>query len=68
MAIPESEKISLEEFRLMADRAGLGLSTEELERLKPLYEVNLQHTKLLHSLDLKKEEIDMSFHPDWPDS
>ena len=68
MTTPGSEVISLEEFRTMADRAGLGLNTEELERLKPLYEGNLKHTNLLHSLDLKKEEIDMCFHPDWPES
>jgi hypothetical protein len=66
MAAPKKQGISLEEFRLMAERAGLGLSQDELKDLKPLYELYLPHIQLLHSVDLGAEEISTAFHPDWP--
>ena len=66
MATPESEGISMEEFRLMAERAGLGLTQAELDDLKPLYELYLPHIKKLHSVDLGAEEISVSFEADWP--
>ena len=54
------------EFKLMAERAGLGLSAEELGELRPLYEIYLPLIDLLHSVDLKAEEIALAFHPDSP--
>lgn len=56
----------MEEFKLMADRAGLGLTQNELEELKPLYELYLPHIEKLHSLELGAEEISLSFEADWP--
>lgn len=61
-----SEGVTIEEFRLLADRAGLGLNQGELEQLKPLYELYSQYVKLLHSIDLQAEEIGTTFHADWP--
>ena len=58
--------INFEEFKNMADRAGLGMTTEELEELKPLYDLYSQYTYLLHNIDLGSEEIDLTFHADWP--
>lgn len=58
--------INLEEFRQMADRAGLGMTTEELEELKPLYDLYSQYSYLLHNIDLGSEEIDLTFHPHRP--
>jgi len=58
--------INFEEFRQMSDRAGLGMTTEELEELKPLYDLYSQYTYLLHNIDLGSEEIDLTFRPDWP--
>lgn len=60
-----SEGVTVEEFKLLTDRAGLGLSQGELEQLKPLYELYSQYVKLLHSIDLQAEEIGMTFHPEW---
>jgi hypothetical protein len=54
------------EFKLMADRAGLGMSQAELDDLKPLYDLYTQYIQLLHSIDLQAEEIGVTFHPDWP--
>lgn len=58
--------ISMDEFRLMAERAGLGLTESELEELKPLYELYLPHIEKLHSVELGAEEISISFQADWP--
>ncbi len=58
--------ISMDEFRLMAERAGLGLTESELEELKPLYELYLPHIEKLHSVELGAEEISLSFQADWP--
>jgi len=66
IATPEGESVTAEEFKLMAGRAGLGMSQEELDELKPMYELYAQYIQLLHSIDLKAEEIGVTFHPDWP--
>ena len=66
MAGIESDGLTLDEFRLLTEQAGLGMSPEELGELKPLYELYLQQVKLLHSVDWKAEEIGVAFHPDWP--
>lgn len=60
------ESISLEEFQRLTQQAGLDLPTKELEGLKPLWELYRQHLSVLHSIDLKAEEIGLTFHPDWP--
>lgn len=66
MSTSESEEVTLEEFRLLAEHAGLGLTQDELEELKPLYEQYLEHGKKLRSIDLKAEEMAVVFHADWP--
>ena len=66
MATPGDEAVTSEEFKLMTERAGLGMSAEELDELKPMYELYAQYIQLLHSIDLQAEEIGVTFHPDWP--
>ena len=61
-----SSELSMEEFRLMADRAGLGMSQSELETLKPVYELHAAYARLLHTVNLGAEEMVTEFHPDWP--
>ncbi len=65
MATPFEGAVGSEEFKLMTERAGLGLSAAELEELKPMYDLYAQYIKLLHSIDLQAEEIGVAFHPDW---
>ncbi len=65
MATARDEEITLEQFRLLAERAGLGLSSEDLSELKPLYELYLKQIAPMRSLNLKAEEIGVAFHPDW---
>ena len=66
MATAGEETVTSEEFRLMTERAGLGMTAEEVAELKPLYELYAQYLKLLHSIDLQAEEIGVTFHPGWP--
>ena len=57
----------MEEFKLIADRAGLGMSQQELEELKPIYDMYAKYAEQLHHIDLRSEEMVVEFHPDWPD-
>ena len=66
MSTPGKQAVTSEEFKLMTELAGLGMSTEELEELKPLYDLYAEYIKILHSIDFQAEEIGMTFHPDWP--
>ena len=61
-----ANEMSMEEFRLLTDRAGLGMSQPELEALKPVYELHAAYARLLHTVNLGAEEMVTEFHPDWP--
>ena len=65
MATSGEGTVSAEQFRMMAELAGLGLRQDELEELKPLYDMYRQYVDLLHSIDFEAEEIGVTFHPDW---
>ena len=56
--------ISMEEFKFMADRAGLGMDQAELDHLKPMYELYMEYTVLVHSINFGPEEMVVEFHPD----
>ena len=58
------QQISMEEFKFMADRASLGMDQAELDHLKPMYELYMEYTALVHSIDFGPEEMVVEFHPD----
>ena len=60
----ENPEVSMEEFKFMADRAGLGMDQAELEHLKPIYELYMQYTAMVHSINFGSEEMVVEFHPD----
>ena len=62
-----SDEMPMEEFRLMAQRAGLGMNESELAELKPVYELHAAYARLLHTVNLGATEMVTEFHPDWPD-
>jgi|TARA_B100000809_G_scaffold39766_1_gene34750 hypothetical protein len=64
VAFMADEQISMEEFKFMADRAGLGMDQAELDHLKPIYELYLGYTAMLHAIDFGPEEMVVEFHPD----
>ena len=60
----EKPEVSMEEFKLMADRAGLGMDQSELEHLKPIYELYMEYPAMVHSINFGSEEMVVEFHPD----
>ena len=62
----EKPEVSIEEFKFMADRAGLGMDQSELEHLKPIYELYMEYTAMVHSINFGSEEMVVEFHPDYP--
>ena len=58
--------VNAEQFAMMTHLAGLNMSQEEIEDLKPMYDLYREYIRLVHSIDLKAEEIGLTFHPDWP--
>ena len=66
--MPDTGEVSMEEFKLMADRAGLGMRQDELDALKPIYELYAAYARELHTLSFGSEEMVVEFHPDWPET
>ncbi len=64
----DSAETSMEEFKMLAERAGLGMSQEELDALKPIYDVYAAYARELHTLSFGAEEMVVEFHPDWPEA
>ena len=60
----EKPEVSIEEFKFMADRAGLGMDQSELEHLKPIFELYMEYTAMVHSINFGSEEMVVEFHPD----
>ena len=65
--MPEPNEVSMEEFKLMADRAGLGMDQQELDELKPVYDLYAAYAQQLHAVNFGAEEMVVEFHPDWPE-
>ena len=64
----EPSEMSLAEFKMLADRAGLGMTEPELEALKPVYDLYAAYALQLHEINFGAEEMVVEFHPDWPGS
>jgi hypothetical protein len=61
----ESEGISLDHFRGLAERAGLALTPEELTALKPMFDYYAQQIKVLFEVDLEAEDLAVMYSPNW---
>ena len=46
----------------------MGMSQEELDDLKPIYELYAAYARELHTLSFGAEEMVVEFHPDWPEA
>lgn len=66
MASAEGHQVSLEQFRTMTELAGLGMTAQEIEQLKPLYDLYARYIGIVHSVEFGDVEIGVAFHPDWP--
>lgn len=65
MTAPDEETTIVEELKLLARRAGLDLSPQELERLRPLYQQLMAQISRLHDPSLPLEEPAVIFPATW---
>jgi hypothetical protein len=63
MATPDA--ISLEQFQMLTERAGLNLTPDEVAALKPMYDFYAAQIQSLHEIPLDVEDLAVSFSPTW---
>jgi len=61
----ESEGIPIEHLRVLTERAGLGLTTEELTALKPMFDHYAKQIKVLYEVELEAEDLAVTYSPNW---
>jgi hypothetical protein len=61
----ESTGISLDHLRVLAERAGLTLTTEELASLKPMFDHYAQQVHALYDVELDAEDLAVVYNPNW---
>lgn len=61
----ESEGISLDHLRVLAERAGLGMTDEELASLKPMFDHYAKQLKMLYDVELDAEDLAVTYSPNW---
>jgi hypothetical protein len=66
MSLADGNQVSLERFTTMTELAGLGMTAQEIEELKPLYDLYARYVGIVHSVEFGAVEIGVTFHPDWP--
>ena len=65
MSSPQSEMLTLDDFRVIVRRAGLELGQEEMERLLPMYQNLIGQLAVLHDPALPLGLPADTFSPDW---
>lgn len=61
----ESEGISLDNLRVLAERVGMDLTTAELEHLKPMFDFYATQIRGLHDVELAAEDLAVVYSPNW---
>lgn len=61
----ESEGITVDQLRVLAERAGLGLTREELTSLKPMFDHYAKQIQMLYEVELGAEDLAVMYSPDW---
>jgi hypothetical protein len=61
----ESEGISIDHLRALAERAGLALKPEELVALKPMVDFYAKQTSALFEVELGAEDPAVMSSPNW---
>jgi len=59
----EQAGISLDDFRVLVERAGLNLNADELADLKPMYDFYAPLVQALHEVELDAEDLAVTFLP-----
>jgi hypothetical protein len=66
MASTSEGQVSMDTFKTMIEIAGLGMTEQEIENLKPLYDLYAKYVATVHSVEHGAEEVAAVFHPEWP--
>ena len=61
----DSEGISLDNMRVLAEQVDLRLTPAELEHLKPMFDFYAEQLRVLHDVDLAAEDLAVVFSPNW---
>jgi hypothetical protein len=61
----ESEGISVEQLRVLAERAGLSLQHDELTALKPMFDHYAKQISVLFEVELDAEDLAVMYTPNW---
>jgi hypothetical protein len=61
----ETEGISIDQLRGLAERAGLTLKDEELASLKPMFDHYAKQIKVLDEVELDAEDLAVAYSPNW---
>ena len=61
----DSEGIDLEQLRVLADRAGLNMTADEVQSLKPMFDAYAKRAATLHEIELGAGDPAVAFSPDW---
>ena len=65
--MPHPSEMSIDELQQIADRADLGMTRQEVEDIKPIYDLYAGYAYELHSISFGATEMVVEFHPDWPE-
>lgn len=60
----ETRTMSMEEFKTRVSAVGLELTAEELESLKPMFDLVAARVTAIHELDLGAEDLAVVFRPE----
>jgi hypothetical protein len=61
----ESEGISVDQLRVLAERAGLALKSEELTALKPMFDHYAKQIQVLYEVELDADDLAVTYSPNW---
>ena len=61
----ESEGISIDQLRVLAERAGLALKNEELASLKPMFDHYAKQIQVLYEAELDADDLAVMYSPNW---
>lgn len=65
MVTQGSSNITLEDLKVIVQRAGLDLTAEEMEHLLPMYQQLARQVSMLHDPNLPLAEPAVTFPADW---
>ena len=67
MATPEASNVTLQEFQVIVQQAGLDLNQEEMEHLLPIYQQFAEQVHMLHAPELPLDLPATKFTAEWSD-